>query len=57
MARGDGPYKIVQMVRDDAYEMELSSDMNIFKTSNVTDLTPYIEDEDEGNEDLRKSPL
>jgi len=28
--------------------------MNISATFNVGDLTPYIKDEDEGNEDLRE---
>jgi len=31
--------------------------MNIYATFNVGDLTPYIEDEDEGIEDLRANPL
>ena len=31
--------------------------MNISVTLNVGDLTPYIEDEDEGDEDLVLNPL
>jgi len=57
MARGDGPYKIMQRVRDNAYKIELPSDMNISTRFNVRGLTPYIEDEDEGHKDLRANPL
>jgi len=39
-SRGDDPYKIMQKVRDNAYKIELSGDMNISTTLNVGDLTP-----------------
>ena len=54
MARGDYFYKIVQRMRDNTYQIEFSGDMNISITFNVGHLTPYIKDEDEGIEDLRK---
>ena len=57
MARGDGPYKIVQRVGDNAYKVELPGDMNISAAFNVRDLTPYIKDEDENIGDLRANPL
>jgi len=57
MARGDDPYKIVQRIGDNASKMELLDDMKISTTFNIGDLTPYIEDKDEGNEDFRKNPL
>jgi len=57
MTREDGPYKIVRKVGDNAYKIELMGDMNISATFNVRDLTPYIEDEDEGHEDFRENPL
>ena len=57
MDKGDDPYKIVQKVGDNAYKFELSGDMNIFVTFNVRGLSSYIEDEDDGNEDLRENPL
>jgi len=53
MARGDGPYKVVPKVGENAYEIELLGDMQISTTFNVRNLTPYIEEEDEHNEDLR----
>jgi len=57
IARGDGPYKILQKVGDNAYKIELQGKMNILATFNVGDLTPYIEDEDEGYKYLRENPL
>ena len=57
IAREDGPYKIVQKVGDKAYKIELLGDMNISTTFNVRDLTPYIEDDKEGYEDLRANPF
>jgi len=56
MTRGDGPYEIMQKVGDNAYKIELAGEMNIPATFIVRDLTPCIEDEDEGHEDLRANP-
>jgi len=47
MARGDDPYKIVQKVGDNAYKIEVSSDIKISTTFTIENLTPYIEDKDE----------
>ena len=44
-------------VGDNAYNVELPSDINISATFNVGDLNPYIEDEDEDIGDLRANPL
>jgi len=57
MARGEGPYKLVQNVANNAYKIEFSGDMNISITFNVGGFTPYIEDEEEGHEDLSTNPL
>jgi len=38
-------------------KIELPGDINTSVTFNVGDLTPYIEDEDEGIEDLKVNPL
>jgi len=53
VARGDGPYKIMQKVGDNAYKIEFSSNINISATLNVGYLTPFIKDEDDGHEDLK----
>ena len=57
MMRGDDPYKIVQKVGDNTYKIELAGVINISTTFNVGELTSYIEDEDESDEDLRENPL
>jgi len=49
MAKGDDPSKIVQKVKDNAYKIELTSDMNISATFNVGNLSPLIEDEGNKN--------
>jgi len=41
----------VHKVGDNAYNVELPSDINISATFNVGNLNPYIEDEDEDIED------
>ena len=56
MTKGDGPYRIVQKVRENAYKIELLGGMNIV-TFNVGGVTPYIKEEDEENEDFRVNPL
>ena len=56
MTGGDGLYKIVK-VENNAYKIELSSNMNISATFNMGDLTPYIKQDDEGHEDLRANSL
>ena len=57
MVRGDDPYQIVQKLGGNAYKSKLPGDMNIFATFNVGDLTPYIENKDEGHKDLMANPL
>jgi len=46
MARGNGPYKVVQKVRENAFKIKLPKDMHISATCNVGDLTPYLEDDE-----------
>jgi len=57
MNREDDPYKIVQKVQDNAYKIELPSDINISSTFNVGDLAPNIEEKYEGYKNLRVNPL
>jgi len=54
MPRGDGSFKVLKKVNDNGYKLELSGDMGVSPTFNVGDLTPYLEDEDDGyGDDLR----
>ena len=52
MPRGDGPFKILEKVNDNAYKLELPGDMGVSHTFNVGDLIPYLDDEEDGD-DLR----
>ena len=57
MAKGDGSYKLAQMVGENAYKIELPGDMQTFAIFNVGDLTPYLEYNEEHDEDFRTNPL
>jgi hypothetical protein len=39
--RGDGPFKILQRIGDNAYKVELLRDYGVSATFNVKDLSPY----------------
>ena len=56
--RGDGPFKVVQRINNNAYKLELSSEYgNISTTFNVSDLSLFdIGDKDDGL-DSRTNPF
>ena len=56
MPRSDGPFKVLEVVNDNAYKLELPEGMNTSSTFNVGDLTPYLEDEEQGD-DLRANHI
>ena len=56
MPRGDGPFKVLEKVNDNAYKVELPRDMGVSPTFNMGDLTPYLEDDD-GEDDLRENHI
>jgi hypothetical protein len=39
--RGDGPFKILQRIGNNAYKVELSGDYGVSATFNMKDLSPY----------------
>jgi len=54
MPRGDGAFRVREKVNDNAYKLELSSDMGVFPTFNVGNLTPNLEEDHGGDgDDLR----
>jgi len=47
--RGDGPFRVVKAINDNAYQLELPEKYGVHPTFNVADLSPYVEPEyDEG---------
>ncbi|KAG7563749.1 Retrotransposon gag domain [Arabidopsis suecica] len=51
--RGDGPFKILEKINDNAYRLELPSEVKISHTFNVADLSAY----DPGDSVLRTKPF
>jgi len=45
MAQGDGSFKVLAKVGANAYKLDLLGEMAIFATFNISDLSPYVEDE------------
>ena len=55
MPRAAGPFKIVEKINDNAYKLELPSEFGVSPTFNISDLKPYLGEEDEA--ELRTTPL
>nr|GEU94551.1 retrovirus-related Pol polyprotein from transposon TNT 1-94 [Tanacetum cinerariifolium] len=49
--RGDGPFRVLKKINDNAYKIELLGHYNVSATFNVTDLSPY-----KGNSDNEPDP-
>jgi translation initiation factor IF-1 len=47
MPRVAGPYKVLAKINDNAYTLELPPDFGVSPTFNISDLKPYMGDEDE----------
>jgi hypothetical protein len=47
MPRTAGPYKVLAKINDNAYTLELSLDFGVSPTFNISDLKPYMGDENE----------
>ena len=56
MVRGDGPFKVIERVGDNAYKLQLPRDMAVSVTFNIGDLSPYVEDCFEEASNLRSNP-
>jgi len=49
MPRRDGPFKILEKVNDNAHKLELPGDIGESPAFNVGALTPYLDDEENGD--------
>jgi hypothetical protein len=49
MLRVDRPFRVIEMVNDNAYKVDLPDEYNISATFNVKDLSPYLEDVDDSD--------
>jgi hypothetical protein len=47
MSRGAGPFKILAKINDNAYKLELSLEFGVSPSFNISDLHPYLGEEDE----------
>jgi hypothetical protein len=47
MPRADGLFKVLKKINENAYKLDLPTDFGISPTFNITDLKPYLADEDE----------
>ncbi|GJW93787.1 RNA-directed DNA polymerase [Tanacetum coccineum] len=46
--RGDGPFRVLQRINDNAYKIDLPGHYDVSATFNVADLSPYIEGDELG---------
>jgi hypothetical protein len=47
MPRAAGPYKIIEKINDNAYQLELPPEFWVCPTFNIADLKSYLGEEDE----------
>jgi hypothetical protein len=47
MSRAAGPCKILAKINDNAYKLELPSEFGVSPSFNISDLRPYMGEEDE----------
>jgi hypothetical protein len=47
MTRADGLFKVLERINDNAYKLDLPVDFGVSSTFNITDLKPYLGEDDE----------
>jgi hypothetical protein len=55
MPRAAGPFKVLEKINDNAYKLELPPEFGVSPTFNISDLKPYLGEEDEL--ELRMTPI
>ena len=56
--RGDGPFKIIKKVNNNAYKLDLPIEYGVHDTFNVVDLSPFVGTNEEDDDlDLRTNPF
>ena len=55
MSRAAGPFKILEKINDNAYKLALPPDFGVSPTFNISNLHPYLGEEDEMP--LRMTPI
>jgi len=58
-SRGDGPFKIIKKINDNAYQLDRLAKYGVHPTLNITYLVPFtsIMDDEDDHQDLRANPL
>ena len=47
MPRGDGPFRVLEKINNNAYKIELPGEYGVSYTFNVSNLSPYLDIDDE----------
>jgi hypothetical protein len=47
ISRADGPFTVIEKTNDNAYKVELPPEFGVSHTFNISDLRPYLGEEDE----------
>jgi len=55
MPRAEGPFDVLERINNNAYKLNFPRDYGVFATFNVTNLSPYLEDDTLDN--LRENSL
>jgi translation initiation factor IF-1 len=55
MPRAAGPFKVLEKINDNAYKLELPPEFGVSPTFNISDLKPYLGEQDEL--ELRMTPI